>query len=143
MSRCAGVHVQFWDVPATEALFRVLIEAGWEHDYYGAVNYVEGSGEGEGCKWAIVPLTEWPNVEERLYRGELSGLGMCWRGTKLGGLFRIARDRRELRVHLSGHRRSLRGCAPFTDASWYLSRILSPLLGARFDVRGFDCIDDQ
>jgi hypothetical protein len=96
------------------------------------------------------PLTEWPEVLAILHTKEICGepiaLKLFWQGTEIGGTFTVD-PYPELPQYVklwalwNPERRLLPECAWFTDHSWYLSRVLPPLLNAGVVVDAVECQD--
>jgi hypothetical protein len=69
------------------------------------------------------------------------GLVMTWKDVNVGEEFLFFPDGQRLAISWSVNRRTLKHCADFTDRSWYLSRILTPLLKECIVIESVRCYD--
>ena len=60
---------------------------------------------------------------------------MTWKDTNIGGEFLFFPNGQLLAVSWSVNRKPLKHCVDFTDHSWYLTRILAPLLKEGIVIR--------
>ena len=66
---------------------------------------------------------------------------MTWKDVNIGGEFLFFPDGLQLAVSWSANRKALKHCAGFTDHSWYLTRILTPLLKECIVIESVQCYD--
>jgi len=105
-----------------------LEQAGWESSYRGEIfHMLEGDDEFE---WRTASSSDHSLVLDKLETAVRAGqhvaIAMRWQAGP-GGDFLLS-DSTGLSFTGSIDRPTLAGVTPFTDASWYVSRVLPPLL---------------
>ena len=145
MSHVAGIDITVSSsVHSTVALVDVFLNSGWSINDDKHISYLPLGDEDE-FNWQDDTLESWPKVVEILQEKEkareLIGLVMTWKDTDIGGEFLFFPGMKRLSVGWNVNRRTLQHCAGFTDHSWYLSRILAPLLQACVVIESIQCYD--
>jgi hypothetical protein len=145
VSRTASIHLEIQAVPATAEILSLLLQAGWGYDYHGEITYLP-VGDNEMFNWSTEPLDGWSRVESviatKVQNNEPVGLGLAWKDSKIGGTFYV-KPQGEMMVILDADRPRLEGCDDFTDVSWYLSRILRPLIAGGIPIQFVRCLDGE
>ena len=145
MSHAAGVNI----TPSSSTKSAVeLIEAflnnGWSVNDHGHISYLP-SGDEDTFNWQHAAPESWPKIVETLKQKEKSheliGLVMTWKDADVGGEFLFFPDGPKLSISWSVNRKTLKHCADVTDHSWYLAKILPPLLKACSVIASVQCYD--
>jgi hypothetical protein len=143
MSRTVGIHVTFEESRPILEVMDALLRSGWGFAEGGAVGYLPLGDQGM-FDWQDAPLERWPEVrgvlEQKVVRGELLGIQLLWAGTEIGATFLLYPDS-SITVSLKANRTRLEGCEPVTDFSWFLSRVLRPLVAAGNVIASVECHD--
>lgn len=125
----------------------VLMNYGWTT---GDTIIYRPLGDIDTFDFIFRPLDAWPEVldilRQKEVHGESVGVDLFWPGTAIGGTFSVdlyPELPRYVKLHgfWNPDRQLLPGCAWFTDHSWYLSRILPPLLNAGVAIDMVECQD--
>jgi hypothetical protein len=145
MSHAAGINITISSsAKSILELIEVLLNNGWSVKDHGHISYLP-LGDEDTFNWQHVALATWPKIIETLKQKEknreLIGLAMTWKETNIGGEFLFFPDRQRLAVSWSVNRKALKHCANFTDHSWYLTRMLTPLLKAYIVIESVQCYD--
>jgi hypothetical protein len=140
MSRCAGVDIYIEEVRDAAEIFDILLRAGWGLNYWGTILYLPMGPDAGGGRWQKESLEAWPHVRSLLENGGAIGLGLRWQSAEPGGLFEF-RQGRTLSILFDADRPTLQGCGHFTDMSWYLARLVEPLLEAECNILDCTCGD--
>jgi len=145
MSHAAGINITISSsTKSIVDLVEVLLHNGWLVNDHGHISYLP-LGDEDAFNWQHAAVESWPKIVETLKQKEkiheLIGLVMTWKGTDIGGEFLFFPDGKRLAVGLSVNRRMLKHCADFTDHSWYLARILAPLLKECIVIESVQCYD--
>ena len=129
---------------STIELIEILLNNGWSVKDQGHISYLP-LGDEDAFNWQHVAISSWPKIVETLKQKEknreMIGLVMTWKDVNIGGEFLFFPDGRQLAISWSVNRRTLKHCADFTDHSWYLSRILTPLLKECIVIESVQCYD--
>jgi hypothetical protein len=145
LARSASIHLEFAVVPAPAEILSLLFEVGWGYDYHGEIAYLP-VGDDELFNWRTKPLDGWSRVQSlidtKAQNNEPVGLGLAWRDSQVGGTFYL-KPQGEMMVVLDADRPRLEGCDDFTDMSWYLSRILRPLIAGGIPIQFVRCLDGE
>jgi hypothetical protein len=145
MSHAAGINISMSsNTKSTIELIEILLNNGWSLKDQGHISYLP-LGDEDAFNWQHVAIPSWSKVVETLKQKEknreMIGLVMTWKDANIGGEFLFFPDGRQLAISWSVNRRTLKHCADFTDHSWYLSRILTPLLKECIVIESVQCYD--
>ena len=145
MSHAAGINISMSSkTKSTIELIEILLNNGWSVKDQGHISYLP-LGDEDAFNWQHVAIPSWPKIVEILKQKEknceMIGLVMTWKDANIGGEFLFFPDGRQLAISWSVNRRTLKHCADFTDHSWYLSRILTPLLKECIVIESVQCYD--
>lgn len=145
MSHVAGVNITVSSsTKSAVELIEVFLNNGWSVNDHGHISHLP-VGDEDAFNWQHTALESWPKIVETLKQKEKShaliGLVMTWKDAGIGGEFLFFPDGQKLVVSWSVNRKTLKHCADFTDHSWYLSRILPPLLKACLVIESIQCYD--
>jgi hypothetical protein len=145
MSHAAGINISMSsNTKSTIELIEILLNNGWSVKDQGHISYLP-LGDEDAFNWQHVAIPSWPKIVEILKQKEknreMIGLVMTWKDVNIGGEFLFFPDGRQLAISWSANRRTLKHCADFTDHSWYLSRILTPLLKECIVIESVQCYD--
>jgi hypothetical protein len=145
MSHAAGINITISSsTKSTLELIEVLLNNGWSVKDHGHISYLP-LGDEDAFNWQHSALAAWPKTVEILKQKEknreLIGLVMTWKDANIGGEFLFFPDRQRLAVSWSVNRKALKHCADFTDHSWYLTRILMPLVKEGIVIESVQCYD--
>ena len=145
MSHAAGINISMSSkTKSTIELIEILLNNGWSVKDQGHISYLP-LGDEDAFNWQHVAIPSWPKIVEILKQKEknceMIGLVMTWKDVNIGGEFLFFPDGRQLAISWSVNRRTLKHCADFTDHSWYLSRILTPLLKECIVIESVRCYD--
>ena len=145
MSHAAGINITISSsAKSIPELIEVLLNNGWSVKDHGHISYLP-LGDEDAFNWQHVTIATWPKIVETLKQKEknreLIGLVMTWKDMNIGGEFLFFPNRQQLAVSWSVNRKALKHCADFTDHSWYLTRILTPLLKACIVIESVQCYD--
>jgi hypothetical protein len=145
MSHVAGLNITMSSsTKSIIELIEVLLNNGWSVKDHGHIASLP-LGDEDAFNWQHVAIVSWPKIVETLKQKEKSheliGLVMTWKDANIGGEFLFFSDGQQLAVSWSVNRKTLKHCADFTDHSWYLSRILTPLLKECIVIESVQCYD--
>jgi hypothetical protein len=145
MSHAAGINISMSsNTKSIIELIEILLNNGWSVKDQGHISYLP-LGDEDAFNWQHVVIPSWSKVVETLKQKEknreMIGLVMTWKDANIGGEFLFFPDGRQLAISWSVNRRTLKHCADFTDHSWYLSRILTPLLKECIVIESVQCYD--
>jgi hypothetical protein len=145
MSHAAGINITISSgTKSILELIEVFLNNGWSVKDHGHISYLPLGNE-DAFNWQHIALAAWPKIVEILKQKEknreLIGLVMTWKDANIGGEFLFFPDRERLAVSWSVNRKALKHCADFTDHSWYLTRILAPLLKEGIVIESIQCYD--
>ena len=145
MSHAAGINISMSsNTKSTIELIDILLNNGWSVKDQGHISYLP-LGDEDAFNWQHVAISSWPKIVETLKQKEknreLIGLVMTWKDVNIGGEFLFFPDGRQFAISWSVNRKTLKHCADFTDHSWYLSRILTPLLKELIVIESVQCYD--
>jgi hypothetical protein len=145
MSHVAGINISMSsNTKSTIELIEILLNNGWSVKDHGHISYLP-LGDKDTFNWQHAAIPSWPKIVETLKQKEKNretiGLVMTWKDVNIGGEFLFFPDGRQLAISWSVNRRTLKHCADFTDHSWYLSRILMPLLKECIVIESVRCYD--
>jgi hypothetical protein len=145
MSHEAGINITISSsTKSILELIGVLLNNGWSVKDHGHISYLP-LGDEDAFNWQHIAIAAWPKMVEILKQKEknreLIGLVMTWKDANIGGEFLFFPDGQLLAVSLSVNRKALKHCADFTDHSWYLTRILVPLLKEGIVIESVQCYD--
>ena len=145
MSHAAGINITISSSTKNILeLIEVLVNNGWSVKDHSHISYLPLCDE-DAFTWQHVAIAAWPKIVETLKQKEknreLIGLVMTWKDTNIGGEFLFFPDGQQLAVSWSVNRKALKHCADFTDHSWYLTRILTPLLKEGVVIESVQCYD--
>jgi hypothetical protein len=145
MSHAAGINISMSSkTKSTIELIEILLNNGWSVKDQGHISYLPLDDE-DAFNWQHVAIPSWPKIVETLKQKEknreMIGLVMTWKDVNIGGEFLFFPDGRQLAISWSVNRRTLKHCTDFTDHSWYLSRILTPLLKECIVIESVQCYD--
>jgi hypothetical protein len=145
MSHAAGIHIALSTrVKNTVELLEIWLNNGWSFNDHNHISYLP-LGDKDEFNWQHAMLASWPDIAEILKKKdeshELIGLVMTWKETAIGGEFLVFPDGKRLSINWNVNRRTLKYCMNFTDHSWYISRILPPLLKEHIEIESIQCYD--
>jgi hypothetical protein len=145
MSHAAGIHIAFSTrVKNTVALLELWLNHGWSFNDHNHISYLP-LGDKDEFNWQHAMLASWSDIAEILKKKdeshELIGLVMTWKETAIGGEFLVFPDGKRLSINWNVNRRTLKYWMNFTDHSWYISRILPPLLKEHIEIETIQCYD--
>ena len=145
MSHAAGINIPISSsTKSILELIEVLVNNGWSVKDHSHISYLP-LGDEDAFTWQHVAIAAWPKIVETLKQKEknreLIGLVMTWKDTNIGGEFLFFPAGQLIAVSWSVNRKALKHCADFTDHSWYLTRILTPLLKAYIVIESVQCYD--
>ena len=145
MSHAAGINVTISSsTKSVLELIEVLLNNGWSVKDHSHISYLP-LGDEDAFNWQHIAIAAWPKIVEILKQKEkhreLIGLVMIWKDANRGGEFLFFPDGQRLAVSWSVNRKILKHCADFTDHSWYLTRILAPLLKESIVIESVQCYD--
>ena len=143
MSHAAGINISMSpNTKSTIELIEILLNNGWSVKDHGHISYLP-PGDEDAFNWQHIAIAAWPKIVEILKQKEknreMIGLVMTWKDVNIGGEFLFFPDGQQLAISWSVNRRTLKHCADFTDHSWYLSRILTPLLKECIVIESVQC----
>ena len=139
MGRISSADFVFKTHPPDRVVLDALLENGWTYSLNGEIwSYVTRDASRNDYSWKVVPEEHWPvlyaSFVELNNAGSAAALRLRWGGRDgPGGSFHFYRNG-TLMVIFDAYRPRLPGCEPFSDASWYLQRILPALLRAGLAV---------
>ncbi len=145
MSHAAGINITISSsTKSILELIEVFLNNGWWVKDHGHISYLPLGDDG-AFNWQHIAIAAWPKIVEILRQKEknreLIGLVMTWKEANIGGEFLFFPDGQLLAVSWSVNRKALKHCADFTDHSWYLTRILTPLLKEGIVIESVQCYD--
>jgi hypothetical protein len=145
MSHAAGINITLSSsTKSILELIEVLLNNGWSVKDHDRISYIP-LGDEDAFNWQHMAIAAWPKIVEVLKQKEenreLIGLVMTWKDANRGGEFLFFPDGQLLAVSWSVNRKVLTHCADFTDHSWYLTRILAPLLKEGIVIESVQCYD--
>jgi hypothetical protein len=136
MSRSSWIEIHCWNpvVSSLETL-TALLDFGWSLDDHGQITILP-LGDKEEFNWTRLSLSEKDKAFEIIrlkeIAGEIIGLTLTWAGSDVG--VNVLLDKGEkITFSLLINRKSLESCE-FTDVSWYLGKIIPPLLSRKMSV---------
>ena len=143
MSHAAGINITISSsTKSILELIEVFLNNGWSVKDHSHISYLP-LGDEDAFNWQHIAIAAWPKIVEILKQKnrELIGLVMTWKEANIGGEFLFFPDGQLLAVSWSVNRKALKHCADFTDHSWYLTRILTPLLKEGVVIESVQCYD--
>jgi hypothetical protein len=145
MSHAAGINITLSSsTKSILELIEVFLNNGWSVKDHGHISYLP-LGDEDVFNWQHIAIAAWPKIVEVLKQKEknreLIGLVMTWKDANIGGEFLFFPDGQRIAVSWSVNRKALKRCADFTDHSWYLSRVLAPLLKDSIVIDSVQCYD--
>lgn len=125
-----------------------LIDYGWSAGTGGQISYLP-LGDGERFAWRAVAASEWVSVRRELVQkereGEGLGLALCWQAGDIGGTFHVeppdVQGRSTLWTVWYPSRIRLLDAGGLTNHSWYVRRVVPPLLAGGAIVVSLTCND--
>ena len=123
MSVSSSIDFRFQPTILTRELLFSLIDSGWSFEKDGVVSYL-AVGDADDFNWRKDRISRdslFEIVSEKEKLGELIGVAMYWRGTKIGGeiLFHTSSA---MSMILSMNR--MVNSKGITDVTWYLDRLV-------------------
>ena len=145
MSHAAGINITISSsTKSILELIEVLLNNGWSVKDHGHISYLP-LGDEDAFNWQHIAIEAWLKIVEifkqKEKNRELIGLVMTWKDTNIGGEFLFFPDGQLLAVSWGVNRKVLKHCADFTDHSWYLTRVLAPLLQEGIVIESVQCYD--
>ena len=145
MSHAAGINISlFSSTKNILELIEVFLNNDWSVKDHDHISYLP-LGDEDTFNWQHIAIAAWPKIVEVLKQKEknreLIGLVMTWKEANIGGEFLFFPDGQRLAVSWSVNRKALKYCADFTDHSWYLTRVLAPLLKEGIVIASVQCYD--
>ena len=145
MSHAAGMHITIsLSTKSILELIEALLNNGWSVKDHSHISYLP-LGDEDAFNWQHMAIAAWPKIVEifkqKEKNHELIGLVMTWKEANIGGEFLFFPDGQRLAVSWSVNRKVLKHCAGFTDHSWYLTRMLTPLLKEGLVIESVQCYD--
>jgi hypothetical protein len=145
MSHAAGINITISSsTKSILELIEVFLNNGWSIKDHGHISYLP-LGDEDAFNWQHIAIAAWPKIVEVLKQKEknreLIGLVMTWKDANIGGEFLFFPDGQLVAVSWSVNRKALERCTDFTDHSWYLTRILAPLLKEGVVIESVQCYD--
>ena len=139
MSRTCGVTIEIKaSKPDRIDMLSNLLDYGWSVNCNNQIQYLP-LGDDDDYDWQFAPLDTWQNIYEIIKqkdkRNERLGLDLCWQNTSVGGSFLI--DPLSTTAKISNirlwttwyaQRPKLENCDWITNQSWFIQRIIPPLL---------------
>lgn len=138
----ASIHVTFWKNTKVAETLDILLSTGWRYDHFGEIFYSPPSSGDDGAPdWA--PLEAWPSVyaclTQDIAAGERVGVRLYSEDGNGGGMFWFSTD--ELMVVVGADGPRIPGSAGLSDITWFLSRLVCPLISGGFKIRSVDTTD--
>ena len=145
MSHAAGINITISSsTKSILELIEVLVNNGWSVKDHSHISYLP-LGDQDAFNWQHIAIAAWPKIVEILKQKEKSreliGLVMTWKDANIGGEFLFFPEGQLVAVSWSVNRKALKHCADFTDHSWYLTRVLTPLLKEGIVIESVQCYD--
>lgn len=113
-----------------------LLENEWRAGHGTDIMYLP-VGERD-YDWQMVPVSMKDNVLEIIRRKdrmrEEVGIDLVWQATCVGGTFRATTGTHRLTMSVDINRRKLPNTGGLTDVTWYLERLIVPLIGAGYFI---------
>lgn len=130
MSRSAYLEINYHGKSYTKYdLILALLRAGWTLKDEGMITFLPMHDQ--DYAWSTTSSDNESfvlnTVQHKEVLGEVLGLVMLWRDSRIGGQFLFHKES-ILSLNLTRNRKELEEAANFTDVNWYLMRFLPPLL---------------
>jgi hypothetical protein len=124
-------------------IIETLRKYGWTDNDHGSNTYLSMTNNGE-FTWERTPLMDRKDVlnllSEKEKREEAIGIVLLWDDTGIGGSFVFDKKKRRVSVSLMVNRKVLERY-PVTDISWYLDRLVPPLLQKGYSLESIQWTD--
>ena len=144
MSHSASIDVTLAKPFAFSRVLEVLSQAGWTLDAEDAICYLP-PGHGDGFEWTNVAPAAREEVLAHIRQmdraGEFLGIVVTWQDTGIGGQLLMLEDRATFSLSLTVRRRLLERCGRATDFSWYVGRLLEPVIAAGLAFESVRCAE--
>ena len=119
-----------------------LLENGWTYNDHGHISFLP-IGDNGNFNWQWEELEKWAEVLEKLHQKqelqETVGLAITWLDTLIGGNLLFFRDCDYFSFSICINIQTLKNCSRFTDFSWYLAKIITPLEEKRLRIKFLKC----
>jgi hypothetical protein len=147
MSYTSGLILELETTRAPLTVLELLLDGGWSATTGGHVTYLPLGDDG-AFGWQSAPAEVWARVRHELAQkqGANQGLGLAlfWQNGPFGGTFHLDpphADSLTLWIVWYPERMRLLDAGGLTDHSWYLRRVVPPLVAAGIVVRSLSCSD--
>ena len=141
MSVTSSISIKFTkNVDAIEVIMAFL-KSEWVYVYHGAIMYLPLHDQ-DMYDWQYDPVEEWQRIISLLEkkRDQREPVGLAMSSDTEGATFSFDGGA-NLSIILDADRRKLVEGQPFTDFSWYLKKIVCPLIAAKFSIEYLECSD--
>lgn len=136
MSHTAGIEISISNKLDSLKLIQLFIDSGWSYDDYGMITYLPFN-DNDKFDWRRANLTEFLEVAEvikkKMINAEIVGMVLTWEDTKIGGEFLFYQEN-DFIMSLSSNRKTLAACYDYTDVSWYIKRLIPPIIDAGYTI---------
>ena len=147
MSHSAGVDVSLYSPNnklSGTCVIDLLLKKGWTIDDHGFIFYLPLHDD-EMFDWQREPVQKWPEIRTTLSQKERAeetiGLALTWQDSQIGGTFLVAASGTHFSADWQINRQQVKCTPTLTDHSWYLTRVLRPLLENGIQVKSVQCYD--
>ena len=144
MSHTAGIEFLIGKKLDSLKLVQSLVDSGWSYDDYGMITYLP-LDDNDKFDWKRANLAEYLKVaeviEKKIKKSEVVGIVLTWKNTGIGGEFLFYQENGFL-ISLSSNRKTLAACYDYTDISWYIKRLIPPVIKAGYRIESVNWKED-
>jgi hypothetical protein len=143
MATSSSIDILFFDNIDPMLVIDRLLNEGWSFNDGDHITYLP-LGDSDDFDWQWANLEEWKSVYEVLKykasKDESIGLAISWKETKIGGELVIWSNKNSISFILNTNRKNIEKLRhKTTDYSWYLERILAPIIALGIRIEKINC----